>query len=315
MAVAMADRTLYRWVDDDGNVHYTDTLPPSQMSKGHSELSTGGVLLKTVPATKSLEEIEQEEALRRLRFEQARLIERQRSADRVLLSSFSSEEDLISVRDGKLASIDAMIQMTRNNIQRQREWLAATRADAADMERSGEPVPRHLGDSISEAERAIEDAYAVIAAREAQKKAIREQFDQDLRRFRQLRKLAASGSQPTIIPLRSVRHRIVPCDDDRECDRRWRRALAYLRDRLSGEIQSAGPNLMVVAPSAGGNELSLVLSRIADPRGDGASLFLDLRCRTSLRAETLCQAPELRKLMEAFPAVIAGRDKTGAPPR
>ena len=30
---------LYRWVDQDGKVHYTDSIPPDQVQSGHTELS------------------------------------------------------------------------------------------------------------------------------------------------------------------------------------------------------------------------------------------------------------------------------------
>lgn len=50
-AVLPAQAKMYKWVDAQGNVHYTDTLPPASASQGNAELSkTGNVVKKTESA-------------------------------------------------------------------------------------------------------------------------------------------------------------------------------------------------------------------------------------------------------------------------
>ena len=69
---------LYRWVDEQGNVNYTDKIPASQAEKGHVELSEDGMRVRTIPPAKTAEEIQRERELERLRAQQQRLIDQQR---------------------------------------------------------------------------------------------------------------------------------------------------------------------------------------------------------------------------------------------
>ena len=148
---------MFRWVDENGVVHYTDQIPPNEIDKGHAELSKQGVRVDQVPPIQTLEEIQRERELERLRAQQDRLVEQQKAADRVLLRTFRSVDDLLMARDGKLAAIDVVIQVARGNIRRQQDWLRNLRADAANLERAGKPVPQHMTESIGKTERFIRD--------------------------------------------------------------------------------------------------------------------------------------------------------------
>jgi hypothetical protein len=297
---------LYRWVDDEGNVHYTDTIPPSQVTKGHTEITEQGIRVKTVPPAKTAEELQKEQELERLRAQQERLIEQQRAADRVLIQTFRSDDDIVMARDGKMASIDVMIQVTKNNIRRQQEWLGRLRTEAANLERAGKPVPQHLSDSIANAERSIRDAYATILDREAQKRSIRESFDRDLKRFRELNKLSDSQKPREPQTRLPVLHNIVNCRDTEECERLWSRAVAYVQQHATTQVQTSGANILIAAPAASGDDISLILSRINDKDGEGSSLFLDLQCQSSLRGEEMCQSPEAKEILAGFRAALTG---------
>jgi len=303
-----AEAGLYRWVDEDGNVHYTDIIPPSQIKKGHTELTEQGVRIKTIPPAKTLEEIQAEKELERLRVQQEQIIEQQKAADRVLLQTFRSEDDIKMARDGKLSSIEVMLHVTKDNIRRQQEWLSRLRTEAANLERAGRPIPRQLSDSISSSERSIREAYGIIVDREEQKKAIRDRFERDLDRFRQLRNLNRSPKPEEKETPRPVLHNIVTCRDAAECDRLWTKAVAYVRQRATTRVQTSGANVLITAPPENGSEISLILSRINDEAGDGASLFLDLQCESSPRGEKLCQSPKAMEIISGFHPALTTED-------
>jgi hypothetical protein len=308
---SLAHGDLYRWVDDEGNVHYTDKIPPSQIEKGHTEISEEGVRIRVIPAAKTREEIAREKEIERLRAQQEKLLEQQRSADRVLLRTFRSEDDVIIARDGKLSSIDTMIKVSRNNIRRQQEWLAGLRAEAADLERAGKPVPKHLIDAIDKAERSIRDGYSTIVDRETQKHEIRERFSQDLARFRQLRNLPEPESSGRERYTRPTIQNIVRCAEPGECDRLWERAAAYVRENTTTAVQTNGANVLITAPPATDQDVSLILSRIHDKEGQGASLFLDLQCARSVQGTKTCQGETAKGIIERFRPAVLGEQTAG----
>ncbi|MEE8237292.1 MAG: DUF4124 domain-containing protein, partial [Gammaproteobacteria bacterium] len=48
MAQASAEQTLYRWVDDEGVVHYSDHVPQVYSSRDHEILNDQGVAVRHV---------------------------------------------------------------------------------------------------------------------------------------------------------------------------------------------------------------------------------------------------------------------------
>jgi hypothetical protein len=80
-----------RWVDDQGNVHYSDVIPPTEIDKGRTLLSPDGVRVDTVPPQKTPEQIQRERELERLRVQQERMREQQRADDRVLLNNLGAD--------------------------------------------------------------------------------------------------------------------------------------------------------------------------------------------------------------------------------
>ena len=299
---------LYRWVDEKGNVHYSDSVPPAQIKQGHTELSEEGIHINSTPPAKTPEEIRKEKELERLRAQQERLLERQRSADLVLLRTFRSEDDVKMARDGKLAAIDVVINVTKNKARRQQEWLAGLRSEAGDLERTGKPVPRHLSDNIDQTERAIRDAYAIILDREAQKNSIRSSFEQHLIRFRQLKNLPETDASELAQDPRPILHNIVTCAVPEECSRLWEKSTDYVREHASTSVQDSGENIFITAPPASEHDISLILSRINDKEGPGASLFLDLQCHRSVRGQQKCQGQQAQDIIQGFRSAIMGED-------
>jgi hypothetical protein len=299
---------LYRWVDEDGNVHYSDSVPADVVESGHTELNEGGIAIRFVPPALTPEELEREKELERLRAQQQRLVEQQQSVDLALLRTFRSEEDIHRARDGRLDAIDVMINVTKNNVRRRQEWLAGLRAEAANLERTGKPVPQRLDDNIAQTERAIRDAYATIVDREEQKESIRFSFEQDLARFRQLKGLPATQSPIQAGDTRPVLDNIVTCANPKECSRLWSKATAYVREHATTPVQTSGANIFITALPTREQDIGLILSRINDEEGPGASLFLDLQCERSLRGERMCESEQAQSITDGFRSAIVDVD-------
>jgi Domain of unknown function (DUF4124) len=297
---------FYRWVDDQGVVHYTDQIPPTQVDRGHTSLNDKGVPLETVPPAQTPEEARREQELKRLRAEQERLLEEQRAADRVLLSSYRSVDDLIMARDGKLAAVDVVIGVARSNIRREQEKLAQLRTEAADLERAGKPIPPHLEEAMAKAERAIRDAYGTIVERERQKEAIRVEFDRDHRRFSQLKDIPEDRTETTEESSRPALGNLVTCSGKEQCVRLWERAVAYVREHATTPIRTSGPSILITGSPKTAEDLSLALSLIPDPSGGPASLFLDMQCKSPGSADLDCGEERMRRVLDGFRRAVAG---------
>jgi hypothetical protein len=301
---------LYRWVDDQGNIHYSDVMPPTEVEKGHTQLSPQGMRLRTVPPAKTPEEIRRERELERLRAQQQRMLEQQRADDRVLLNTFQSVDDLIMTRDGNLSDIDTMIQFKKGNIRRQQDWLTKLRADAADLERKGKPVPDQLKERIISTEGAIEDALAAIVEREQQKQQIRKKFDRDLKRLRQLKNLPPGAApQEAVAARRPELDNLVECLDRASCEKLWQRALSYVRRHATMPIESLGTDVAITEAPKDRDDIALTVSRIWRHDGEGASIFLDVQCRSySPGQDQACRTEARSRVLNGFRSALESDD-------
>ena len=66
----VAGAFMYKWVDDEGEVHYGDSVPPEFSDKERRKINEQGRTVKVFEAAKTPEEIAEEKRLEALRLEQ-----------------------------------------------------------------------------------------------------------------------------------------------------------------------------------------------------------------------------------------------------
>jgi hypothetical protein len=179
---------LYKWVDDDGSVHYSSRLPPGQHKKSHQQISREGVVLSTKDAAKTDEELAEEAKQAEEAAEAKRLKEIQDKKDRVLLLTFSNEEELEQVRDNRIEVIDSVIRLINSSIETTQEKLDKLQLSAEQNYTSkGEDVPGGLAQKIEHFERKINSRNIQLEAKTEEKEKIREKYEADLKRYRELK--------------------------------------------------------------------------------------------------------------------------------
>jgi hypothetical protein len=186
-ANAAGTQKTYRWVDKQGNVFYGDKIPPEFAAQGSKELSEQGVVVKTNAPPLTEEQRAEAQRQEKLKAEQDRIAKEKSAHDRMLLSTFSTEEDLIMTRNGKVASIDAMISATKSRNQSLQKSLTGMRASAAERERNGQAIPEKLRNDIASMHTQIKDNLSYIASKQREQETLRTQFETDLERFRELK--------------------------------------------------------------------------------------------------------------------------------
>jgi hypothetical protein len=292
---------LYRWVDDDGKVHYSDQVPPEHSKSARTRLNERGVEVEQVGAAKSPEEIAKEKELKRLRAEQQRLIEEQRAKDRVLLRTFRTEDDILMARNGKLTAIDVIIQIARSNIRRMKIKLGDMQSNAASLERQGKPISKNFLTDIESTRTQLKNAYASIIHKEQEKEQIRQKFADDVTRFRKLKNLKEEQTAPLAEPKsESLLDTVVYCPGDEMCEKAWVRAEKYVRDNATTRIQMLGDTIIMSGAPLKDSDISLTVSRIRSKGAPGAELFMDLQCKNSPLGDELCGSDQVRGIRTGF---------------
>ena len=106
------DVRLYRWVDNDGNIHYSDHVPPEYSELGHYVLNSQGIKVDVIAGEKTAEELVEIRRLAALKAELQREREAAALRDRVLLSTYLSVDEIQDLRDRGVELLAGQIRVT-----------------------------------------------------------------------------------------------------------------------------------------------------------------------------------------------------------
>jgi hypothetical protein len=182
----MAAAGMYKWVDDQGEVHYGNSVPPEYADKERRKLNERGRTVKVYDAAKTPEEIAEAARLEAIRLEQKRVAAEKARKDHVLMATYSSEDDMLKTRDGKLSALEGLIQLTQRRIISMNNRLKRLTEDAADYERGGKPVPDVLTRQIEHIRVQTTENESFILIKQQEQDKINMLFQKDIARFREL---------------------------------------------------------------------------------------------------------------------------------
>jgi hypothetical protein len=181
----------YRWVDDQGVVHFGDRVPPEYASNDLSLLNDQGVIVARVAGQKTPEELAEETRVKAAREEENRLREESLMRDRVLLSTYLSVEEIEELRDRRMELVVGQMRVTQIYLDNLREKLLKLEKESqrfspyskdADAKPIDEKLARELSDtldSIALYEKNLEKSQTEQAQLTAK-------FDADITRFHEL---------------------------------------------------------------------------------------------------------------------------------
>ena len=176
---------MYKWVDDQGVVHYTDRIPPESVSKGATVLDKQGRSVKTIDPAPTAEQRKATEAEVERQRDVAKANAEQARRDRALTQSFTSEAEIdvararaIATMEGQLATIGAYIaDMTR-------------RKQEVEKRRAGygtKPVPAAVETELNSVTEELARQNALQAQKREALAAIGKKYDADKKRWQEIK--------------------------------------------------------------------------------------------------------------------------------
>ncbi len=189
---ASAAAKLYKWVDDKGQVHYSETMPPEHKDKSSTELDRRGRVLKKNDAAIPSETAKlDDEGLVRKRLEEKRLYE-QRRRDSALINTYTTEAEIDVARDRNLSLPTQAIKGIEPRLKAAWARLEALKGQADALAKSGKPVPDALKEDILLEEKQVALFEGELRAKQTEATHIREKYDADKMRFRELSSVASN---------------------------------------------------------------------------------------------------------------------------
>jgi len=183
---------LYKWVDENGEVRYSDRVPVNQVKRELKILNAQGIVINTKAAAKTAEEIKASKEAERETQAKRDIIrqnkETQGRLDRVLFLTFSSEKEMSRVKNDRIEVLDSVIRLIYKSLATTEERLLRFENLAEKQYTSnGEEVPGGLAQNIEESTRKINNRERQLALKLGEKFKIEAQFEIDIARFRLLK--------------------------------------------------------------------------------------------------------------------------------
>ena len=179
----------YRWVDEQGVVHYGDHIPPQYAAKDRAILNGQGVEVGHLDAQKTPE---QAATLAREREAQMKL----RQHDAFLITTYTSIKDIEALRDARLAQLRGQRAAGEQYTESLRTRLATLQTRALNfLPYSSRPDARRMPDDLAEnLVRTVNELNAQgheLAVKTQEETTLRAQFQADIERYRALHTIHA----------------------------------------------------------------------------------------------------------------------------
>jgi hypothetical protein len=183
LTVGSAQAAMYRWVDSNGRVHYGDTLPPTYQKSGAAEMNKQGQVIKrTQSEAERKAEAERGAEQKRIQQEQ----QKQAQLDRALTQTYTTEAEIDLARDRALEHHKLAIKGAQTRAKVVETNLAELRGRIAKIEKAGRPVGPGLKEQLDQATKESLDLKRTILNNEEAMVQVREKYEADKVRFREL---------------------------------------------------------------------------------------------------------------------------------
>ena len=187
-AAAAQQGEIYRWVDDDGVVHYDDSIPAEYAELPKQILNDHGVTVDKLHGKKTPEELEAERVAKELELQK----ELQRRADMALLATYLSEDEILLHRDRRVELFQAQARVTELYLRNLDTRLNSLLIEAAkyrpySTDENAPEIDQDLADDLRETKKTIDRHQRNLTKYQTDEQIIIARFDGDISRFRTLK--------------------------------------------------------------------------------------------------------------------------------
>lgn len=173
-----AEAKLYKWVDEHGETHYGQTIPPEYAGQQKVQIE-GGMEVKDKPKPADAGKPKQAPAKTPQEIEQER-------HDKALLATYASEAEIDNALDRTLQSVNARIAGLEPQLKSAQDDLNGYLKERDAAVAAGKPADKTLQEQISQATHRVNNLKSAMAAAQAEADKIRTRFQADKERYREL---------------------------------------------------------------------------------------------------------------------------------
>ncbi len=180
-------RKVYKWVDDQGETHYGDRIPPEYAAQAHGVVNGQGIEVEHTDAQKTPEQLAAED--------QKRVDAEQRAnRDRNLLTTYGSVQEIEHLRDQRLSLLTDQIKLKEQFLETLNGKMSKLRTTTArykpySSDPNAPPMSDQLAEDLVRVGSDIHTQEENLRQKRSEQAVMNEQFESDIARFKELKGL------------------------------------------------------------------------------------------------------------------------------
>jgi hypothetical protein len=184
-AADTSGRKLYKWVDEHGETHYGDRIPPEYASQEQHIVNSLGIETSRIEAQRTPEQLAAEEQ-KKLEAEQAAM------RDRNLLNTYGSVAEIERLRDQRLALVADQIKVKGQfleilNGQLEKLRTSSMRFKPYSSDPKAPPMTDQVAEDLVRTRNDIHTQEDNLLQKRREESTMHKQFDSDIMRFKELK--------------------------------------------------------------------------------------------------------------------------------
>lgn len=184
LAATSSERGTYRWTDDQGVVHYGDSVPPQYAQKERTVLNSRGVEVRRLDAQKTPEQLAAEARAREN-------IIKLKQHDAFLMNTYTSVKDIEALRDTRLDQLHGQKVAAELYVDSLHARLSALQTRALSFKPySPRPAAHRMPDDVAEdLVRTLNELRTqnnALMAKTEEETTVKAQFQADIERYEEL---------------------------------------------------------------------------------------------------------------------------------
>jgi hypothetical protein len=190
MAAGTTGATTYKWVDEQGIVHYGDSIPPQYAEKEHQLLNKQGVEVGHTEAQKTPEQLAIEAGAHDV-------LVKQQQHDSFLLTTYTSVKDIEALRDVRLDQLQGQRIAAEQYVENLHSRLVALQARVKhfrpyNVRPDAHRMPDDLAEDLVHTLNEMRTQSNALTVKNQEVATLKEQFEMDINRYRELHEARAN---------------------------------------------------------------------------------------------------------------------------
>jgi hypothetical protein len=188
---------VYRWVDENGEVHYSESLPPDYKDKGYDVLNRDGLVIEKDQSLtpEPPPEVPPEEERQELPRDSSGLprpkalyseAEMQQRMDNFLMLRYESEQEITDAMNVEIKQLNYDRRLLEGSRASTEAAYRGQLRVAAERQRAGQAVDAETAREIRKLRKDLAASGELLAGLQEREEAIRSEFGKQLERYREL---------------------------------------------------------------------------------------------------------------------------------